>query len=90
MGLEETILQAKSFLEGAADVVDTGLGIFDRVQKTFNPNPVNTYEANDPGGELGGQEEIAGTKPPAPAPALSPNAIIVVGVLIAGVLLLKG
>ena len=88
MGLEESILQAKSFLEGAANIVDTGLGIFDRVQQTINPVPIaNTYDANDPGGELGGQEEIAGTKPPAPASALSPNVMILVGVLVVGLLL---
>ena len=58
MGLEESILQARNFLEGASGVVNQGLGIFDQVASRF-------VITNDPGGEVGGQTPPI--VPPGPA-----------------------
>jgi len=86
MGLEESILQAKSFLEGAAGVVDTGLGIFDNVAKTFYPNPVPYIPSSDPAGETGGIEKVT---QPAPSILGNGNAGILIVAGIAAYLLLR-
>lgn len=79
MALEDEIYKAGNLLEGAAQVVDKGLSIFDNIAKTFYPNPVPIV-SSDPAGELGGQAEIAGAKPASPT---QPNVglLIVIGVI---------
>jgi hypothetical protein len=55
MAVEDSILQAGNFLEGAAGVVNKGLSIFDNVASRFNFNPVGIIPSSDPAGETGGQ-----------------------------------